>query len=211
MATEHRPWQSLPRPWVLDVGSGGAPFPLANILLDLYPEDGTVQRNVPLKVEPGQIFVQGDAHHLPFGDGEIDFIYTSDLLEHVEDPGKVVQEMLRVSPRGVILIPSVPLEGIIQIVANGKNSNGHKWLCRSEGSDALGFMRCDNSQKEAIRYLLTKLGQWPEVHSYSYNTNIFHAWGWGGWPNAIQVNLYNPSPESLKTWGTIYRFGGATT
>ncbi len=44
-----------------------------------------------------------DAHSLPFKDGEFGFIWCSELLEHVDDPQRVVDEAKRVGKHGVIL------------------------------------------------------------------------------------------------------------
>lgn len=199
------PWTGLPRPWVADIGSGGAPHPLANILVDKYPGEGYPHRNVKLVVGPGQVFVEADAHDLPFDDGEIDFVWCCDLLEHVDDPGKVVGEMMRVSKKGSLLMPSVSMEGVIQMRYGGDRSNGHKWLCRSEGFAGLGFMRCDNSNKPEVRGLLAEFGLCPEAPTREYNTNIFHAWGWGSWGDILTVTTYDPTPENIENWNRVYR------
>ena len=44
-----------------------------------------------------------DAHYLPFKDGEFGFIWCSELLEHVDEPQRVVDEAKRVGKHGVIL------------------------------------------------------------------------------------------------------------
>jgi SAM-dependent methyltransferase len=49
---------------------------------------------------PGLKFVQGDAHHLPFGESRFDLVYCRYLLEHVADPARVVREMFRVLKPG---------------------------------------------------------------------------------------------------------------
>lgn len=51
------------------------------------------------------------AESLPFGDGEFDFVWIFDVLEHVEDPEHVLREVARVlKPRGGFHIV-LPLEG----------------------------------------------------------------------------------------------------
>jgi len=47
--------------------------------------------------------IKADAHDLPFSNGEFGFVWCSELLEHVKEPYKVVQEAKRVSKHGVIL------------------------------------------------------------------------------------------------------------
>jgi len=54
-------------------------------------------------------FRVGDAHKLPFKPGRFDAIFCLEVLEHVENPGKVLQEFKRVMKKGsygVFLVPS---------------------------------------------------------------------------------------------------------
>ncbi len=53
---------------------------------------------------PG-VDVVGDAHTLPFKDGEFDQILCTEVLEHLHTPGIAIQEMMRVlKPGGTILL-----------------------------------------------------------------------------------------------------------
>jgi ubiquinone/menaquinone biosynthesis C-methylase UbiE len=45
-------------------------------------------------------FHAGDAHALPFGDGSFDVVRTERVLQHVEDPARVLAEMARVARVG---------------------------------------------------------------------------------------------------------------
>lgn len=47
-------------------------------------------------------FVQGDAHHLPFPDDSFATAVMGDMLEHVLDPVRVLQEAARVAPKVVM-------------------------------------------------------------------------------------------------------------
>src|SRR5256885_3338611 len=59
----------------------------------------------------GVDFRLATAERLPFADGEMDFVWIFDVLEHVEDPGTVLREVRRVlKPRGGFHIV-LPLEG----------------------------------------------------------------------------------------------------
>jgi SAM-dependent methyltransferase len=59
----------------------------------------------------GVDFRVATAERLPFGDGEFDFVWIFDVLEHVEDPGRVLREVARVlKPSGRFHIV-LPLEG----------------------------------------------------------------------------------------------------
>lgn len=51
-----------------------------------------------------------DVHALPFQDGEFDVVLCSQTLEHVEDPLRAAQELLRVAARAVLI--TIPHEDI---------------------------------------------------------------------------------------------------
>ena len=65
---------------VLDIGSGGNPYPRANVLLDAY-EEGTERSNAPLIKDRPMVF--GLAESLPFKDNSFDFVIASHVLERV--------------------------------------------------------------------------------------------------------------------------------
>jgi hypothetical protein len=89
---------------VLDVGSGGYPFPLATVHLDGYV-GFTPTRYEPL-APVQKPFVIGDVHRLPFRDRSFDFVYASHLLQSVEDPLAACAEMMRVGKAGYLEIPT---------------------------------------------------------------------------------------------------------
>src|SRR5213078_3034442 len=51
------------------------------------------------------------AERLPFADGELDFVWIFDVLEHVDDPGQVLREVARVLKPGGGFHIVLPLEG----------------------------------------------------------------------------------------------------
>jgi SAM-dependent methyltransferase len=51
------------------------------------------------------------AERLPCGDGELDFVWIFDVLEHVDDPGQVLREVARVLKPGGGFHIVLPLEG----------------------------------------------------------------------------------------------------
>ena len=54
------------------------------------------------------IDVQGDAHNLPFPDTNFDCVVCADVLEHLRDPERAMEEMRRVlRPKGIAIV-SVP-------------------------------------------------------------------------------------------------------
>lgn len=101
---------SLPvkrRDLVLDIGSGGYPYPRADILVDRI--SGAEHRN-NLSLITDRITVLSDARRMPFKDKSIDFSIASHVLEHISKPETFIQEMTRVSKRGYIEVPSALFE-----------------------------------------------------------------------------------------------------
>jgi ubiquinone/menaquinone biosynthesis C-methylase UbiE len=47
--------------------------------------------------------VLADAHHLPFKDGSFELVKASHLLEHLKNPPKALDEILRVATKEVVL------------------------------------------------------------------------------------------------------------
>lgn len=56
-------------------------------------------------------FRQATAERLPYGDGELDFVWIFDVLEHVDDPAVVLKEVARVLKPGGGFHIVLPLEG----------------------------------------------------------------------------------------------------
>lgn len=105
---------------VLDIGSGGDPFPYATHLVDRYL-DPTEHRNAPLIVE-GKPLISADIERLPFYDKSFDFIYCSHVLEHVEDPLRTCAELMRVGKRGFIETPTMGKDMLF-----AWTEHTHKW------------------------------------------------------------------------------------
>jgi len=92
---------------VLEVGSGGNPYPRANVLLDAYEE--TRQRHwEPLKID--RPMVLGFIEQLPFKSGSFDFLIASHVLEHSPYPEKAIAEFQRVARAGYIEVPDAFFE-----------------------------------------------------------------------------------------------------
>ncbi len=87
---------------VLDVGSGGNPYPRANVLLDAY-EESIERYSLPLIKDRPLVF--GLAEKMPFKDKAFDFVVASHVLEHTPDPDKFISELMRVGKSGYIETP----------------------------------------------------------------------------------------------------------
>ncbi len=102
---------------VLEVGFGAG-----DILEDVHPGKKfgvelslmMVQRARERPSLKGAGLVQGDAAELPFKKGSFQKVICSEVLEHVPEPGKVLEEIARATaPEGVVVL-SVPNEELIR-------------------------------------------------------------------------------------------------
>lgn len=94
---------------VLDIGSGGNPYPRANVLLDAY-EDTIERFYAPLVKDRPIVFGMGEK--LPFKSKSFDFIIASHVLEHSLDPDAFLKEIMRVGKGGYIETPDAFFERI---------------------------------------------------------------------------------------------------
>ena len=98
-----------PQALVLEVGSGGNPYPRANVLLDAY--EATRERHwVPLATDRPTVL--GFVENLPFRDLAFDFVIAAHVLEHSTDPVRFIAELQRVARAGYIEVPDAFLERI---------------------------------------------------------------------------------------------------
>jgi len=94
---------------VLEVGSGGDPYPRANVLVDAYEE--TRERHwVPLTSDRPTVLAFGE--NLPFKDKAFDYVIASHVLEHSKDPDKFISELQRVAKAGYIEVPDAFFERV---------------------------------------------------------------------------------------------------
>lgn len=93
---------------VLDVGSGGRPYPRSDILLDRLT--GAEHRCGEDMMIDGRTAVFGDATKMPFKDKVFDFVISSHILEHIAEPEVFIKELQRVGRAGYIETPNAIFE-----------------------------------------------------------------------------------------------------
>lgn len=110
----------IPAHWrVLDVGPGEYPHPRANVFLD---RDAS---NVRRLEKQGKKCINADLMSgLPeVGSKTFDYIWSSHVLEHVDDVQKVAATLSRIGKRGTVVLPSAMKEGLFS-----HEETDHKWL-----------------------------------------------------------------------------------
>jgi hypothetical protein len=98
-----------PEALVLEIGSGGNPFPRSNVLLDAY--ENTRQRHFEPLVSDRPT-VLGLIEKLPFRDDSFDFVIACHVIEHSTNVGACLQEMQRVATAGYIECPDAFFERV---------------------------------------------------------------------------------------------------
>lgn len=92
---------------VLDVGSGGNPFPRSDILLDRMSGDEH-RLGESMLIDRPTVFA--NANRMPFKDNAFDFVIASHILEHISEPELFLNELQRVGKAGYIETPNAIFE-----------------------------------------------------------------------------------------------------
>jgi SAM-dependent methyltransferase len=119
---------------ILDIGSGGDPFPYATVLAERYMQPSR-HRAAEFKSD-GKPVVICDIHNLPFRTGSFDFVYCSHVLEHVDAPIAACNEIMRVGGKGYIECPHFISDALFSW-AKGM----HKWFIQSIDNRLTGYLR----------------------------------------------------------------------
>jgi uncharacterized protein YbaR (Trm112 family) len=115
---------------VLEVGSGQAAHPRADVLVDKYIADN-FERPHEIGIDFAKPFVVADGQQLPFEDGSFAYTIALHVLEHATDPTRFAGELSRVGDAGFVQVPS----NVSELTFGWPY---HPWLIEREG-DTLVF------------------------------------------------------------------------
>lgn len=177
--------QFMPGEKVLDIGSGGDPFPYATHLADLHIEPSR-HRSSEFRTD-GKPVTVCDIHDMPFEDKEFDYVVASHILEHVDNPAKACREIQRVGKAGYIESPAFMKDALFSW-AKGM----HRWYLVSAGRK-LFFFEYTDRQLEGIRTrdwerLIFSTVYHPLQTTFNNNQDIFNTmFEWQGGFETITV------------------------
>jgi len=134
----------MPKEWVLEIGGGSAPFQRSDILADKYFDDNTERSNSLVIDRP---LVICDANYLPFVDKSFDYVFCSQVLEHIEKPELFFEEIARVGRKGYIETPNEIRERLF-------GWPFHKWIV---DKDENGLVLRENNVEQAFSLFFHKL------------------------------------------------------
>jgi Methyltransferase domain len=131
---------------VLDVGGGYRPLNTATHILDIVPYrslEAGLSADEPIRFNPATYVVHDMCRKpWPFPDGFFDYSFCAHTLEDVRDPVGACEELMRVSHRGYIEVPSRLREvfhyksGYLWRRLLGRplriGYGHHRWLCEAE-------------------------------------------------------------------------------
>ena len=91
---------------VLDVGGGHNPFFCADVVVDSEIYSAHHRDGSQIHIDSSEhYFVQADITSLPFPDKSFDVVICLHVLEHVLDPARACEELMRVARRGFLETP----------------------------------------------------------------------------------------------------------
>jgi SAM-dependent methyltransferase len=170
---------------VLDIGSGGYPFPLATVLVDRYFAN-TVHRHEKIVIDKRPFIVAG-VEHLPFVDNFADFVYCSHLLEHVHDPLQACAELVRVGKRGYIETPTIGKDLLFSW-----KGNPHRWHVQSIDNRLIFFeystRQRSGVQSDAWRKRIMANYYHPLQDLYYHNSDLFNVMF--SWQGGFECTVY---------------------
>lgn len=169
----------------LDVGSGGNPHPMADVLLEKYVDD--THRYHGIKVDRTTILA--DACKMPFANNAFNFVFAFHVLEHMHQPAEFLEELQRVGKRGYIETPNSIYERITPYsmhLLEIFHLNNKLYIYKKSGpagDDYIGCLRILENDKS-----------WK--HFFSSNPKYFHSCY--SWEDEINFEIINP--DASTSW-----------
>ena len=147
---------------VLEVGGGQSPYWRSDILIDRYLFDDNERAGSLVIDRP---FICADAHSIPFKDKSVDYIFCSQILEHLERPEAFFSELMRVGNKGYIETPNEFRERLIC-------RSFHRWIISKQ--DNVLVLR-KNTLSPVFGSLFHSLMRTREFnHFYNHHYSLFN-------------------------------------
>ncbi|MFA6296272.1 MAG: class I SAM-dependent methyltransferase [Patescibacteria group bacterium] len=186
-------WRRLgikPKEIVVDLGCGGRPLPRADIIVDKFLT-GFTERPTDF-IDNKAFIIQCDIDHLPFKNKSIDFVYSSHVIEHLNNPAICLNEMERIGKRGYITCPSALREQIMALKM-------HLWFAEIKDNKIILFRKKQPYPEFINNYFDKFLASEQSYiwHSFerSFRKEFFINYFWKNKINYVIHDLQN-----IQTW-----------
>ncbi|MFH1776936.1 MAG: class I SAM-dependent methyltransferase [Candidatus Omnitrophota bacterium] len=142
----HPAWQHVKKKLltskrIIDLGCGTNPVAAASVAIDPYinPIQRSCKSGTRIKKsifnKSGIKFIQSRIDvNLPFENKAFDFAYCRHVVEHLKNPAKACEEMMRIAKEGVVICPSIFAEQLF-------GRSYHKWLVMDRKNLLLFFKK----------------------------------------------------------------------
>lgn len=203
-----------PKDRVLEVGPGGAPYPRADVLLELAFDDDAEarrQRGGTEGLASAAPLVHYDGGRFPFGDKEFDYVICSHVVEHVQDVDLLLSELSRVAARGYIEYPTIYYEYLY-------NFSVHLNFVKHRGGKLYHLAKNDTSFHDFMpvhRFFYRSLQMGHSQLVDAFKEIMFEGFEWEGRIEAVRAStlsdltfddnvvLEQPRPETQSKFATI--------
>ena len=167
---------------IVDLASSNAGWKYADVYTDVtdYSEYYKDKYNNEKK------FFQCNVEKTPFKDKEFDFVVASHILEHVENPEKFCDEMMRISKRGYIEVPTPLWDNLVDGPHFSKY--GHKWWVTFD----------DDKQSIIINRKINVVDKFLSIKEH----NLHMAW----FRDSIITQLYWEDKIPIERGDGIYKY-----
>jgi len=153
---------------------------------------------------PKADFVNASAYNLPFKDEFFDVVVSCEVIEHLEEPEKMLSEAMRVLKKGGMIVLTTPYK----LSETPSDKNHVKEYYPSEIKELLD-RRCGQSEIKTTHHIF-----WRGVYSYSSRSLSNRAIGkwlinclvlWFGW-NPFMID-YSRFPAKFDLFSNILAWG----
>ena len=181
---------------VLEIGSGSAPNPQADVLIDRDLHDDTERtRREPLRRD-GRPLIAADGAALPFANQSFDLAIADSVLEHADDPTRFLDEMARVARRGMVVVPTTFAERVFY-------RPFHRFTFILDGGTLVirpkNFPDVFGGLFDYLAHFDRDFGRFARDHRWLFNL----VYEWEGRPS-YRLDAYDPERSELAPFRRIY-------
>ena len=166
---------------VLDIGCGYTAHKNATVICDIQDLSNFYQ---------DKKFIQLTDEVLPFKDKEFDFVIASHVIEHVKDVNSFIKELVRVSKKGYIELPTILEDNLVF-----ENKKDHLWQAEFDDVEEELLI---SRKIQFIEPVLT-VSTIKDFSNYFRQSLIIELY----WENSIEYKIIEKKYENFKKFSRL--------